>query len=159
MRIFILSACLCLAGCVTGGYQEPTTSSASQPLATIKNYADNSITHPKYAFVESIDGQRRIYNTLFESAPSQSTKVKAGEHDFVITNTFNPGFLSFPRTSTAELNIDLKPGINYQLQMSVEGAHTLTWLTDEQGNTISQVVKAPYKVTPGSGVIVVPVAR
>jgi hypothetical protein len=155
MRILFLGLFLCLTGCATNGYQEPTAGSTGQPLASIKNYNDDGMTHPKYAFIESIDGKRRVYNNLFESAPSQSTKLSSGVHDLVITNTFNPGFLSFPRTSVAELNVNLKPGINYQLQMNVENAHTLTWLTDEQGKTVTEIIKAPYKVTPGSGVIVV----
>ncbi|MCE3268681.1 MAG: hypothetical protein K0R49_933 [Burkholderiales bacterium] len=159
MKVLILGLFLCLTGCATNGYQEPTAGSSGQPLATIKNYSDDNMTHPKFAFVESVDGQRRIYNNIFEGPQSQSTKLTSGAHDLVVTNTFNSGFFSFPRTSTAELNVNLKPGMNYQLQMNIKNAHTLTWLTDEQGNTVSEVVKAPYKVTPGSGVIVVTSAR
>ncbi len=155
----VLAASLFLTGCVTtNGYQEPVPGNTAQPPATIKNYDDDSMTSPQYASIQSIDGKKRQYD-IFPSVPAQSTKLMPGAHDLVISNGFNPGFFSLPRASTAELNANLKPGENYQLQMSVDKNHTLTWLTDSQGNRASDVAKAPFKITPGEGVIVIPVVR
>ena len=79
-----------------------------------------------------------------------SNKLTPGPHNLIIQNTFSGGFLSMPQGSDAEMHVDLKPGLNYQLKLGVDNVHTYNWLIDEQGASVTEKVKAPFKMKPGS---------
>jgi hypothetical protein len=146
-RLAILSV-LCITGCAsTVHYAEPQPATVGQENpATVVGFADTKehvfICHLSAANVVRIDDLKVKY-PMSANYYEYAIKVVPGKHDFVVDNTFHTGCESGAIGGLTEFGATLKPGVHYKLANKLDGQHVQSWLEDEQGNHVSDVVSTP----------------
>lgn len=145
-RIALLSV-LCLTGCSsTTPYSSNNATLASPSAVTISNYKESVMATGNTAVIQSIDGRPAVYS-VWGGPSTKSVTLTPGQHTLSIMNNIDKGVFSIPRSNIIEMQVDLKPGQHYQLQLSIDQNKSMNWLTNDQGDKASPVVTALYKPT------------
>ncbi len=138
---------LCLTGCATTAhYAEPQATAEQKSLSTVVGFSDTQdhifICHLKAANVVSIDDLKVKY-PMSENYYKYAIKVLPGKHDFVVDNTFITSCGSGSIGGLTEFDATLKPGVNYKLANKLDDQHVQSWLEDDQGKRVSDIVTTP----------------
>ncbi|MCE3268682.1 MAG: hypothetical protein K0R49_934 [Burkholderiales bacterium] len=147
-RLAFLSL-LGLTGCAsTVHYVEPQAAADQAVPATVIGFSDTKdhiyVCHLRAANVVRIDDLKVKY-PVTANYYEYAIKVLPGKHDFVVDNDFITGCSSGKVGGLTEFDATLKAGVHYKLANKLDGQHVQSWLEDDKGNRVSEIVTTPVE--------------